>query len=178
MHPLDAMTRGPSQSSDVPGDGAARTPERERVARVFTRIEDAFYIGLGILLSVAGAVLLGQAAVVFARALWEGAFGAAVVSLLDQLLLVLMIVEILYTVQVSFREHVVVPEPFVLVALIAGVRRILVITAEFSTLAQKGEAAFRQAMIELGLLAAMTGILVGCLAVLRKRAPTAVAERA
>lgn len=35
--------------------------------------------------------------------------------MLDQLLLILMIIEMLYTVQVSFREHVPVPEPFVLV---------------------------------------------------------------
>ena len=52
-----------------------------------------------------------------------------------------MIIEILYTVQVSFRERVLVPEPFVLVALIAGVRRILVITAEFGTLTNQGESA-------------------------------------
>jgi hypothetical protein len=46
-----------------------------------------------------------------------------------------------------FRERVLVPEPFVLVALIAPVRRILVITAEFGTLSDQGEsAAFRYAM--------------------------------
>ena len=80
--------------------------------------------------------------------------------------------------QVSFREHVLVPEPFVLVALIAGVRRILVITAEFGTLTDQGESVFRYAMIELGLLTAMTGVLVTCLVGLRKRDKEAVAERA
>lgn len=100
-------------------------------------------------------------------------------SVLDQLLLVLMIIEILYTVQVSFREHVLVPEPFVLVALIAAVRRILVITAEFGSLMdQRGEGAVRYAMIELGLLTVMAGVLVGCLVGLRKRDKEAVAERA
>jgi uncharacterized membrane protein (DUF373 family) len=72
----------------------------------------------------------------------------------DQLLLILLMIEVLYTVQVSFREHVLVPEPFVLVAMIAAVRRILVLTAEFGTLMEQGEAAFRYAMIELGLLTA------------------------
>ena len=98
--------------------------------------------------------------------------------MLDQLLLILMMIEILYTVQVSFREHVLVPEPFVLVALIAAVRRILVITAEFGTLADQGESAFRYAVIELGLLTVMTGVLVTCLVGLRKRDKEAVAERA
>ncbi len=37
------------------------------------------------------------------------------VDLLDQILLILMVLEILYTVQVSFREHVLSPEPFLVV---------------------------------------------------------------
>ena len=40
----------------------------------------------------------------------SGALSVRVVALLDQVLLVFMIVEILYTVQVSFREHALVPE--------------------------------------------------------------------
>ena len=119
-----------------------------------------------------------NAVIHFVQSLLGGAIGPSVVTVLDQLLLILMIIEILYTVQVSFREHVLVPEPFVLVALIAGVRRILVITAEFGTLASQGESAFRYAMIELGLLTAMTGVLVTCLVGLRKRDKEAVAERA
>jgi uncharacterized membrane protein (DUF373 family) len=51
------------------------------------------------------------------------------VDLLDRMLLILMIVELLYTVQVSFREHTLVPEPFLIVGLIAVTRRILVVTA-------------------------------------------------
>ena len=98
--------------------------------------------------------------------------------MLDQLLLILMIIEILYTVQVSFREHLLVPEPFVLVAMIAAVRRILVITAEFGTLMEQGASASRFALIELALLTVMTGVLVACLVGLRKRDEAAVAERA
>jgi len=58
---------------------------------------------------------------------------ASIIGLLDQLLLVLLIVELLYTVHVSFREHVLTAPPFLLVALIAAVRRILVLTAEAKT---------------------------------------------
>ena len=46
------------------------------------------------------------------------------------------------------------------------------------TLTDQGESAFRYAMIELGLLTAMTGVLVTCLVGLRKRDKEAVAERA
>lgn len=151
---------------------------RERIAQGFTQVEDVLYVGLAAVLALAGFALLGHAALFFARSLMAGEIGGSIVAVLDQLLLILMIIEILYTVQVSFREHVLVPEPFVLVALIAGVRRILVITAEFGNLAEQGESGFRHAMIELGLLTVMTGVLVACLVGLRKRDKEAVAERA
>ena len=41
-----------------------------------------------------------------------------------------MLVEILHTVRISIRSHVLVTEPFLVVGLIASIRRILVITLE------------------------------------------------
>ncbi len=158
--------------------GRARLPMRERIAQTFTQVEDVLYVGIGVMLAAGAGGLLVNAAVTFARSVGAGAIGGSIVGMLDQLLLILMMIEILYTVQVSFREHVLVPEPFVLVAMIAAVRRILVLTAEFGTLMEKGETVFRYAMIELGLLTVMTGVLVACLVGLRKRDKEAVAERA
>jgi uncharacterized membrane protein (DUF373 family) len=158
--------------------GRARPALRERIAQAFTQVEDVLYVGIGVLLAAGAVGLLLNAAVTFARSIGAGAIGGSIVGMLDQLLLILMMIEILYTVQLSFREHVLVPEPFVLVAMIAAVRRILVLTAEFGTLMEQGEAVFRYAMIELGLLTVMTGVLVACLVGLRKRDKQAVAERA
>ncbi len=80
-----------------------------------------------------------------------------------------MIVEVMSTVQVSFREHALVPEPFLIVGLVAVTRRILVITAEFAELMDKGEDAFRNAMVELGLLTLMILVLVASIRVLKTR---------
>ena len=151
---------------------------RAWAARGFTFVEDAVYLGVGLLLAASAIALLVSNGILFVRSVLEGLLTGRVIAILDQTLLVFMIVEILYTVQVSFREHVLVPEPFVLVALIAAVRRILVITAEFGSLMDQGEGAFRYAMIELGLLTVMAGVLVACLVGLRKRDKEAVAERA
>jgi len=156
----------------------SRPAMRERIAQAFTQVEDVLYVGIGVVLAAGAIGLLLNAAVTFARSIAAGAVGGSVVAVLDQLLLILMMIEILYTVQVSFREHVLVPEPFVLVAMIAAVRRILVLTAEFGKLMAEGEAIFRYAMIELGLLTVMTGVMVACLMGLRKRDKEAVAERA
>ena len=88
-----------------------------------------------------------------------------------------MIAEILYTVQVSLREHALVPEPFLVVALIAGVRRVLIITAEFAELVDKGPESFLNAMLELALLTAMIVALVASLMLLRRRQAQPAATR-
>jgi Phosphate-starvation-inducible E family len=100
--------------------GRAHLPARERIAQAFTQVEDVLYVGIGVVLAAGAVGLLINAAVTFGRRIGAGAIGGSIVGMLDQLLLILMMIEILYTVQVSFREHVLVPEPFVLVAMIAG----------------------------------------------------------
>jgi Phosphate-starvation-inducible E family len=158
---------------------AGRADEgREWVARAFTHVEDVVYVGVAVLLAASAISLLITSGVGFVRSVVEGAIAARIVGLLDQMLLVFMIVEILYTVQVSFREHVLVPEPFLIVGLIAVIRRVLVLTAEFGDLVQKGDVVFRNAMLELGLLTVMVIAMVVALVLLRKRAPTATAEKA
>jgi hypothetical protein len=159
----------------VPRGAAA---DREWVARAFTHVEDAVYLGVGLLLAASAIALLVVSGITFVRSVLEGVLAARVVGLLDQVLLVFMIVEILYTVQVSFREHALIPEPFLIVGLIAGIRRVLVLTAEFGDLLDRGPEAFRNGMIELGLLTVMVLALVVALVLLRRRAPSAAAEKA
>ena len=159
----------------MPGVGASA---RAVVARGFTYVEDVLYVGLGVLLAGAAIVLLADGAVMFWRTLAAGELPQRVIELLDRILLILMIAEILYTVQVSLREHALVPEPFLVVALIAAVRRILIITAEFADLIDKGPEAFTNSMIELGILTVMIVALVVSLMLLRRRQTQAVAPRA
>ncbi|HEX9820467.1 MAG TPA: phosphate-starvation-inducible PsiE family protein, partial [Methylomirabilota bacterium] len=143
-----------------------------------TRVEDAVYVGLGLLLAATAVALLVTTGVTLVRSVLERALAARVIDLLDQVLLVFMIVEILYTVQVSFREHVLVPEPFLIVGLIAAIRRVLVLTAEFGDLLTKGGTVFQNAMLELTLLTVMVLALVAALVLVRRRAPNATAEKA
>jgi uncharacterized membrane protein (DUF373 family) len=151
---------------------------RERIAQGFAYVEDVMYLGLAALLALSALVLLGNTGMTLGRSLAEGALPGSIVGLLDQLLLVLLIVELLYTVHVSFREHVLTAPPFLLVALIAAVRRILVLTAEAKTVLEGRPDAFRELLLELALLTFMALSLVVCLYLLRVRdvAP-AVAER-
>ena len=54
--------------------------------------------------------------------------------------------------QVSFREHVLEPRPFLIVAVIAVSRRVIVLTAELSKLLTEDERIFQHALFELGIL--------------------------
>ncbi len=155
---------------------AAEPDIRDRISNVFTRIEDITYIGLGVLLAAGALILLGAAAWFLYNNIFSGEIRENIVDLLDQILLILMVLEILYTVQVSFREHTLSPEPFLVVGLIAAVRRVLIITAEFSKPEEVLEAAFRNAMMELGLLTVLILALVLSLQLLKRQSP-AKAER-
>lgn len=155
-------------------DGTGPATERGLrgvIARAFGITEDAVYAGMGILLAFSAVALLVFGAVDLVRATSHGAPLEAVIGLLDRTLLVLMLVELLYTVRVSFRQHTLLPEPFLIVGLIAATRRILVVTAEFSVKGGPQER-FREGMLEIALLTVMVVALVGSLLMLRKREQT------
>jgi uncharacterized membrane protein (DUF373 family) len=135
-------------------------PVRARVIAVLSLAEDFIYSGLGILLAIYAIALLVRGFKDFIQVVSGGASGAQFVDLLDQVLLVLLVVELLYTVQVSFRERGLVTEPFLVVALISVIRRILVLTAQLPELAQAAE---------LVLLTLMIVVLVGSLIFLQKQ---------
>ena len=149
-------------------------PVRQAVVRALSSVEDLVYVGLGLLLTIAAFTLLVIALKSIVLALWNRALGGQIVSLLDQILLILLVIELLYTVQVSFRERGLIAEPFLVVALIAAIRRILVLAAEVPKLPEAGEAVFRHAMLELGILTVMVLVLVGSLIMLQKYGKHAV----
>lgn len=152
---------------------------RAGIGQGFTVVEDVVYIALALLLvACAGSLIVGGVGA-FVSSLRAGASAAEIVFVLDRILLVLMVVELLYTVKVSFQEHALVPEPFLIVGLIAATRRILIVTAQLAVFVEKSntdESAFRHAMWELGLLTVMVVALVASLLMLRKRTTLASAS--
>lgn len=147
------------------------------------KTEIVIYTLLAVLLGVAAFVAIATAG----QILWIGVknwtVAAQTLRVLDQLLIVLMLVEIMHTVRISIRSHVLVTEPFLVVGLIASIRRILVITLEAATLTKEGAWAsegssgiFHASMVELGLLGLLVLVLVVSIALLRRYAPSSKAE--
>ena len=56
-----------------------------------------------------------------------------VLNLLDRGLILFMVVELLHTVRITLHGHELTAEPFLIVGLIAAIRRVLLLTAESGT---------------------------------------------
>src|ERR1700722_9695800 len=137
-------------------------------------VEVALYAAVGLILSLTALFALFTAC----QALWQGlsaeASAKTVVEVIDRLLVVFMLVEILHTVRISIRSHTLVTEPFLVVGLIATIRRILVITLDAANLTSAanwpndGQAKLRASMVELALLGGTVMVLVVSIYILRK----------
>ena len=142
------------------------------------KTEVVIYSVLAVLLAVTALVTIATAGEILWKGLTRWTFAAQTLRVLNELLIVLMLVEILHTVRISIRSHVLVTEPFLVVGLIASIRRILVITLEAATLTKEGtwttegaSGIFHSSMIELGLLGLLVIVFVVSITLLRRYAP-------
>jgi uncharacterized membrane protein (DUF373 family) len=142
--------------------------------RLFQGVEHMLYLVLGILLCLTAVLALAGAAATLWHGLGEWTATETVFTVIDRLLFVLMLIEILHTVRVSVEPGELKCEPFLVVGLIASIRRILVITLETSKVSHQGLSAeevdriFRTEMIELGVLAVLIVVMVASIYMLRR----------
>ena len=122
--------------------------------------ELVLYAAVGLLLGVAGILILGGTVTGLVRDASDG-HGAVDVAIvvLDRVLLALIVGELLYTLRFMARTHEIAVEPFLYIGIIAVVRRILIVTAQFERAPQAGHA-LTNTLLEFGLL----GLLVPALA--------------
>jgi uncharacterized membrane protein (DUF373 family) len=143
-------------------------------SQVFVRIEIVTYMVLGVLLALAALVGIGGAGVTLWGALLGRGNQDLLVLAIDRLLFVLMVIEILHTVRVSFRSGTLVCEPFLVVGLIASIRRVLVITLESSQANQPGNwtdasaSILHASMLELSVLGGLIVVMVLSIFLLRR----------
>ncbi len=143
-------------------------------SRSLGSVEIVAHIVLGLLLALAALLGVGSAA----ESLWTAATdrdnAMLLVAAVDRLLFVLMIVEILHTVRVSFSSGELRCQPFLVVGLIASIRRMLVITLESSQVHQpdrwspEAQVILRSTMQELIVLGGLILVLVVSIYLLRR----------
>lgn len=135
--------------------------------------ERLLYWCVAILLGAGAFILIGWAVWDFATHLSSAGVERAALIALDDLLLVIMLAEIIHTVGISLRKGVLVVEPFLIVGVIAAVRRMLIITAELAVPEKDETEIFRLMMLELGILTATILALSFGIFLLRRRSPQA-----
>ena len=154
---------------------------RSRSARAAAVLEHAESV---VLVLIGAALVLVAVLLLFAsmRDLWEAlgqgthVFERRAVDILNIVLLVMMTMEIVYTVAISLESHTLNAEPFLIIGTIASIRRMLVITAT-STEGEAEVGRFYNTLIELGLLAGTVIVLAGAIWILRHSEHRYVASR-
>ncbi|MGH2775699.1 MAG: phosphate-starvation-inducible PsiE family protein [Actinomycetota bacterium] len=139
---------------------------RERTEGAFGYVEDIFYVAVAVALAIAGVMLFGYVVYDFAVRLFDGGkLTDLILEFLDGLLLVFIITELIHTVRAVIDEKVLVAEPFLIVGIVAAIRRLIVISAEAKDLL--GTPEFADAMFEIGLLTGSVLLLAAAIFLLR-----------
>ncbi len=89
------------------------------------RAQDVVSSAVGVSLVLLAAVILFGGIIDFFRNLEHVSLTIAATNFLDSVLLVLILVEIVHTVVISLRAHALAAEPFIVVGLVAVIRKIL-----------------------------------------------------
>ncbi len=122
-------------------------------------LETCLYVlGGALLIAAAVLVLLDAVPLLFG----SGGEANRALTVLDRVLLVFVLAEVFHTVRIAVVRHEVEPEPFLVIVIIAGVRRILVVTASAEPLTSP------PTLLELGLLVVMLSVSALVLVALRR----------
>jgi uncharacterized membrane protein (DUF373 family) len=151
---------------------------------VLGHAETAIYAVLGVLLAATAILAIIGSLHLFLNGVRDLTGTDFIFQLIDRLLLVLMLAELLHTVRISIRSHALVVEPFLIIGLIAIIRRTLVLTLQAESFTQGTrwtpdvQTLFHASMIEAGVLALLITVLVASIYVIRKTKSEAEINRA
>ena len=132
-------------------DGRARAVDAS--AWLLEHAQDLVSVVVGMVLIVLACAEPASGIIDFFSDVKKTSFDTAGINLLDRILLVLILVEIVHTVVLSLQAHHLVAQPFIIVGLVAVIRRILVVLSGTGTVPTP----------ELALLIAMIFVFVAAL---------------
>jgi hypothetical protein len=145
-------------------------PVVRATSRILIGAERIIFALVGLLLFFA-AVALAYRSVFTLISLYAGPEATLIdtaAQFLDIILLILMIAEIAYTVTLSVRVGLLSPEPFLIVGLIAVIRRILVITVQEVNPPVVATASIPASSVEVGILTLVVMAFVFAIYLLRR----------
>jgi uncharacterized membrane protein (DUF373 family) len=145
----------------------------EKVLEVLEDADALVYALVGVVFLAGAFGMLGYSVAAFPANLRETGFALAVVTLVNDLLLVMIIMEVLRTVLSYIQEHGSSLQPFLFIAAISATRRILAIGAQMSVTGETlSPERFREAMIDLAANAGAILAIAAALYLLARRPST------
>jgi len=140
--------------------------ERPLLATILDYAQTVVYYGVTLVLLVAIGVLFVSVGTTL-LAVFEVDPLETTLAVLDRVLLITIFVELLVTIEVLVQERKIVAEPFLLIGLLAAIRRILLVTAELGQSVSDPER-FLNLVTELGVLTALVISLAAALYIARR----------
>jgi len=142
-------------------------PHNSLIVHYLERSERVVLSLIAIVLVVLALLLLTSNIIGMVQAIINGTMNDKAIDILDGVLLVMMTMEIVYTVTLSLQSHKLIAEPFLVIGIIAAIRRTLVITAE-STKLEGNPELFRSTLLELALLSLIVAVMATSIYVMRR----------
>ncbi len=107
-----------------------------RIHRHFLKIlsmsDDWLQFALGFVLLVVAVILIGQTVLALPEVLSIAHYQEGMLTVIHDIMLVMIVLELLWTVLTYLREHSVPLEPFLFVGIISSIRKLLLISAQMS----------------------------------------------
>jgi uncharacterized membrane protein (DUF373 family) len=123
-----------AETTDEPSPAAPR-PVVAGSIWALEHAQDIVTVTVGVVLIALAATLAVSGVVGFITDVQHESVANAAIVLLDRVLLVLILVEIVHTVVLSLRAHRLAAQPFIVVGLVAVIRRILFLLSNEHTIA-------------------------------------------
>lgn len=109
---------------------------RQKIIGGLSVFEDVLYIVLAVLFALSSMIVIGQF-------LWSSmkltSYSSFIQSSLDHFLIVFMLIELMHTTLLYLRTHRFRHEPFLMVGIIAGIRSLLILSANYTIEIHSGE---------------------------------------
>ncbi len=146
------------------------------LTRVFRAAEVIVLVMIATLLIVVSVALLLRGGYTFIVTFPTTAVITDATNLLDSVLLVMMTMEIVYTVTLQIQIRRLVPEPFLVIGAVSAVRRMLIVTTNASQIPSHDSQMIQTSLFELLVLAVIVLVMVVSIYILRRAPIPAVLE--
>jgi uncharacterized membrane protein (DUF373 family) len=135
--------------------------------QLLTVAESAIYVLVAVLLAAAAFAAVARAFVELLRSVWLDQ-AQAMLTVLDELLLVFIFVELLFAVRVTLKERHASVEPFLIAGILASIKEIIVLSVKAANNYIDQGPEFARAMVGVGVLGLVVLALTFSVIMLRR----------